>query len=152
MDVEEAYRILDLEVGSTLTEVKEQYKLLLQFYHPDKHTKSPEKLKHKATLKYAEIDQAYKYIQKNPSKKKSTPPPPKKKKTSSAKEKDLYSPFWIVKENEKTGEIKYHLKTNSLTRLLEKQGFSIYKEGGEDNTGGAESYIQDVSESIFKSW
>jgi curved DNA-binding protein CbpA len=54
MDVEEAYRILDLEVGSTLTEVKEQYKLLLQFYHPDKHTKSPEKLKHKATLRYAE--------------------------------------------------------------------------------------------------
>ena len=82
MNIEDAYRILDLEVGATKAEVKEQYKLLLQFYHPDKHTKSPEKLKHKASLKYAEVDQAYKFIEKNPSKKKSTPPP-KKKKTSS---------------------------------------------------------------------
>jgi hypothetical protein len=43
------------------------------------------------------------------------------------------------------------LKNNSLTRLLEKQGFSIYKEGGEDNTGGTESYIQDVS-GIIQEW
>ena len=150
MNIEDAYRILDLEVGATKAEVKEQYKLLLQFYHPDKHTKSPEKLKHKASLKYAEVDQAYKFIEKNPSKKKSTPPP-KKKKTSSAKQKDLLRPFWIAKENEKTGEVKYHLKTNTLSKLLEKQGFNIYKEGGEDNTGGAESYIQDVN-GIIKEW
>ena len=38
MIIEDAYRILDLEVGATKAEVKEQYKLLLQFYHPDKHT------------------------------------------------------------------------------------------------------------------
>ena len=57
MDIEEAYRILDLEVGAIQSEVKESYKILLQFYHPDKHSQSPEKLKHKASLKYAEVDQ-----------------------------------------------------------------------------------------------
>ena len=149
MDVEDAYRILDLEVGATLTEVKESYKLLVQIWHPDKHTKSSEKIKLKATLKYAEVDQAYKYIQKNPSKKKSTPPP-KKKKSSSAKEKDLLKPFWTVEEK-KDGSITYKLKTNSLSTLLEKKGFSIYKEGGEDNTGGAESYIQDEN-GIIQEW
>ena len=149
MDVEDAYRILDLEVGATQSEVKESYKILLQFYHPDKHSKSPEKLKHKASLKYAEVDQAYKFIEKNPSKKKSTPPP-KKKKTSSAKSKDLLSPFWI-QEEKKDGSVVYKLRTNSLTRLLEKKGFSIYKEGGEDNTGGTESYIQDEN-GIIQEW
>lgn len=149
MDVEEAYRILDLEVGDTQSEVKESWKLLAQIWHPDKHTNSSEKIKLKATLKYAELDQAYKFIQKNPSKKKSTPPP-KKKKTSSAKEKDLLRPFWIKREK-KDGSYVYELRTNTLSKLLEKKGFNIYKEGGEDNTGGAESYIQDVN-GIIQEW
>ena len=56
MDVEDAYRILDLEVGATQSEVNESWKLLAQIWHPDKHTKSSEKIKHKASLKYAEVD------------------------------------------------------------------------------------------------
>ena len=149
MDVEDAYRILDLEVGVTHSEVKESWKLLAQIWHPDKHTNSSEKIKLKATLKYAELDQAYKFIQKNPSKKKSTPPP-KKKKTSSAKQKDLLRPFWIAEEK-KDGSIAYRIKTNTLSKLLENQGFNIYKEGGEENTGGSESYIQDVN-GIIQEW
>jgi hypothetical protein len=49
---------------------------------------------------------------------------------------DILRLFWKRIESEKTG-MKYSIKTNGLSEILEKIAFNIYKEGREYNTGEA---------------
>jgi hypothetical protein len=46
--------------------------------------------------------------------------------------KEKHKPFWVIEESE-TKPDKYHIKTNRLSKFLKKEGFSIFKDGGEED-------------------
>ena len=58
------YQILGLNSNATFIEVKEQYRLLIQVWHPDKHINSPPKVKALADKKIRELTDAFESIKK----------------------------------------------------------------------------------------
>ncbi|GEM_PF-271792 len=57
----ECYRILDLEPGSSLQDVKKAYRQLAKVWHPDRFSQDP-KMAQKATEKLKEINSAYELL------------------------------------------------------------------------------------------
>ena len=57
------YKILDIEPSATWMEVKSAYKVLVQLYHPDKHTNQLPSVKNVALKKFSEIQNAYETIE-----------------------------------------------------------------------------------------
>ena len=60
-DLSECYRILDVESGASLEEVKRSYRELVKVWHPDRFTHEP-KLQQKAQEKLKQINLAYEMI------------------------------------------------------------------------------------------
>jgi hypothetical protein len=61
--VKDYYKILELDVSATLTDIKKAYRRLAQVYHPDKNQEDPY-----AAAQFAEIKEAYEVLT-NPQKK-----------------------------------------------------------------------------------
>ena len=57
------YKILDIEPSATWMEAKSAYKVLVQLYHPDKHTNQLPSVKNVALKKFSEIQNAYETIE-----------------------------------------------------------------------------------------
>ncbi len=61
MDLEESYRVLRVQPGVSLPEVRRSYRELLKFFHPDRHHASPGLLR-KATEETKKINLAYERV------------------------------------------------------------------------------------------
>lgn len=59
------YEVLEVKEGASQEEVKQAYRELVKKYHPDKYIDNP--LKDLAEEKMREINEAYEYLEKNPS-------------------------------------------------------------------------------------
>ena len=62
MNLRQCYRILDLEPGASLKEVRQAYKDIIQVWHPDRFEFNP-RLKEKAGTKLKEINLAYETLE-----------------------------------------------------------------------------------------
>lgn len=60
--LDEAYKTLGITSDATEDQVKSAYRALAKKYHPDLYANKSEKEKEKATKKFREINEAYKYI------------------------------------------------------------------------------------------
>ena len=56
-----SYKSLELEQSATAIQIKNQYRKLIKFYHPDNFQKTPEKLEH-SEKKTKEITSAYEIL------------------------------------------------------------------------------------------
>jgi len=61
MDLTKAYKILELPHGSSLSEVKQAYRDLVQIWHPDRHEQN-ERVRKKAAEKTKELNAAYECV------------------------------------------------------------------------------------------
>ncbi len=61
IEVADAYRVLEIPVGSSWNVVQKAYKLLVMHHHPDRHAQDPQKYK-AATEKTQKINQAFQII------------------------------------------------------------------------------------------
>lgn len=64
MDLEEAYKILEVSTGAKLDDIKRAHKDLIAIWHPDKYMRNP-RLKEKSLEKTKEVNEAYNTIVKD---------------------------------------------------------------------------------------
>jgi DnaJ-class molecular chaperone len=58
MDLQRAFKILEIDQGASLAQIKEAYRDLAFVWHPDRHADSP-RLRQKASEKMKELNAAY---------------------------------------------------------------------------------------------
>lgn len=69
MDIKRCYELLEVETDSSLSEIKQSYRDLVQIWHPDRFPSDNYRVKQKAEEKLKEINEAYRIITYNLQKK-----------------------------------------------------------------------------------
>jgi hypothetical protein len=60
--VPEAYEVLGVPRDASVDEIREAYRTLVRFYHPDGHANAPERVQLEATRRMAELNAAYELL------------------------------------------------------------------------------------------
>ena len=63
--IKKLYKLLDLEPGASIENVKKAFRELSHIWHPDNHVKKPEDIQARAEEKFKEISQAYQELKKH---------------------------------------------------------------------------------------
>lgn len=84
----DALTMLDLKPGATIQDVKKSYRELALIWHPDK---VPDQVKERATNKFTKINEAYTWLNQNPSTLLQSPSEPSRKEDSDYKKYRRYS-------------------------------------------------------------
>jgi uncharacterized membrane protein YgdD (TMEM256/DUF423 family) len=64
-NIKKLYKLLDLEPGASIENVKKAFRELSHIWHPDNHVKKPEGIQARAEEKFKEISQAYQELKKH---------------------------------------------------------------------------------------
>ncbi|MGB7084021.1 MAG: J domain-containing protein [Phormidesmis sp.] len=60
--IEQAYRVLELELGTSMTEVNQAYKDLVFIWHPDRIPSDRQRLREKAETKLKQLNEARSFL------------------------------------------------------------------------------------------